>query len=371
MLGKAFAYACLGVCALASAGPVGHDTLKDAYAHSFPVGTAVNVSEISGQDKADEGLIVGQFNSISPENVLKWDSVHPTEAGYDFTLADRYVAFGIEHRMLIVGHTLVWHSQTPDWVFHDASGKLVDRETLLTRMHNHIATVVGRYRGRIRQWDVVNEALEGNGQLRESLWLKIIGPDYIEKAFQYAHEADPSAQLAYNDYSLEDNGKCKGALELVKRLKKEGVPIDAVGLQSHESLDWPTAKQVDTTISAFERLGVKVNISELDVDVLPHPGGHTADVGFKIKPDAALNPYVDGLPESIAQRQAARYGDLFKIFQKHKDSIARVTLWGASDQSSWLNNWPIAGRKNYALLFDRAGQPKAAFDEVIQAAQIK
>ena len=171
--------------------------------------------------------------------------------------------------MFIVGHYLVWHNQVPAWVFRDDKGNFVDRETLLTRMHDHIQTVVGRYKGRIQSWDVVNEALNEDGTLRQSPWLKIIGEDYIEKAFQYAHEADPQAQLTYNDYSLENEAKRNGAIALVKKLQAEGVPVTSVGLQGHDGLQWPSAETEDATISAFAKLGVKVVISELDIDVLP------------------------------------------------------------------------------------------------------
>ncbi|HEY4358731.1 MAG TPA: endo-1,4-beta-xylanase, partial [Acidobacteriaceae bacterium] len=218
-------------------------SLKDAIGRSPEIGVALNHSEILGQDKAAEAIVDAQFDSISPENALKWQSIHPKPDEYSFSLSDRYVAFGQKHHMFVVGHTLVWHSQTPAWVFHDGSGNLVDRETLLRRMRDHIHTVVGRYRGRIQSWDVVNEVLNDDGRLRQSLWLTIIGDDYIAKAFQYAHEADPEAQLVYNDYSLENEAKRRGALALVRKLKAEGVPITTVGMQGHVSLAHPTVEE--------------------------------------------------------------------------------------------------------------------------------
>jgi len=216
---------------------------------------------------------------------------------------------------------------------------------------------------------VVNGALNWDGTQRQSPWLKIIGDDYVEKAFRFAHKADPQAQLYYNDYSLESEAKRKGALELVRKLKAKGVPITAVGLQDHVSLDWPTADQIDTTITQFGELGVKVMITELDVDLLPSPASnHTADVSLKIASDPKLNPYPDGLPEQVQQQLAKRYADLFGAYAKHCGLVTRVTFWGVTDKDSWKNDWPVRGRMNYPLLFDRSAQPKPAFDTVIQSA---
>jgi endo-1,4-beta-xylanase len=343
-------------------------SLKDAYKGKFVVGAAINTPQITGQDVAGDAIITGQFNSISPENVLKWEVVHPQPDKYDFDLSDKYVAFGEQHHMYIVGHTLVWHSQTPDWVFHDAKGNQLSREALLERMRSHIRTVVGRYKGRIQSWDVVNEALEEDGSLRQSPWLKIIGPDFIEKAFQFAHEADPSALLNYNDYNLENAPKRKGAIALVKALKAKGIPVACVGIQAHGNLDWPSAGQMDAAISELSALGVKVAITELDLSVLPTPGTQpTADVSYKVDQDPKLNPYAAGLPLAVEQKLTARYGELFQVFAKHSDSVSRVTLWGVSDADSWLNDWPVRGRTNYPLLFDRNHKAKPAVDAIVRA----
>ena len=344
-------------------------SLKEAYKDAFVVGAAINNAQITGQDSRGDAIISEQFDSISPENVLKWERVHPEPGTYAFDLPDQYVAFGEKHHMFIVGHCLVWHSQVPAWVFRDDKGNLVDRETLLKRMHDHIQTVVGRYKGRIQSWDVVNEALNDDGTLRQSPWLKIIGEDYIEKAFQYAHEADPQAQLTYNDYSLENEAKRKGAVALIAKLKAEGVPVTSVGLQGHLGLEWPSVETEDATISDFAKLGVKVVISELDIDVLPPATKQqTADVSLKVEQDAKLNPYASGLPQSVQQELAKRYADLFGVFLKHRDVVTRVTLWGVTDADSWRNDWPVKGRTSYPLLFDRSGQPKPAFQAVIRVA---
>ena len=342
-------------------------SLKEASKGDFVVGAAINEAQITGRDTRGDALIETQFNSISPENVLKWERVNPQPNKYDFDLADQYVAYGQKHHMFIVGHNLVWHNQVPAWVFRDEQGNPLDRDALLKRMRDHIHTVVGRYKGRIQSWDVVNEALNEDGTLRQSPWLKIIGEDYIEKAFEYAHEADPQARLNYNDYNLENASKRNGAVALVKKLQGKGVPIACVGLQGHDTLTWPTVEQEDDSISAFSALGVKVAISELDIDVLPAPAQEpTGDVSLKIEQNPALNPYAKGLPDPVQQQLAKRYADLFSVFLKHRDAVERVTFWGVSDGDSWLNSWPVRGRTSYPLLFDRDGRTKPAYDAVVR-----
>lgn len=344
------------------------DSLADAYKKSFLVGVAINRAQIYNEDARGDKIIKSQFNCISPENVLKWESVHPKPGVYDFSATDHYVEFGEKNRMAIIGHTLVWHQQTPKWVFEDDKGNPVTRNVLLQRMHDHIQTVVGRYKGRIKGWDVVNEALADDGRLRESPWLKIIGEDYLEKAYEYAHQADPKAELYYNDYALENAPKRNGAIALIKELKAKGVPIHAIGLQGHDNLDWPTVEQQDATITAFESLGIKVNITELDITVLPSPK-ETADATATLESQAGLNPYKDGLLEAVEKKLAERYAELFKVFVKHRDAIERVTFWGVTDADSWRNDWPFRGRTDYPLLFDLKGARKPAFDAVMRVAK--
>jgi len=369
----ALAFSSLAVCGCThggmNTGGGAPSSLKDAFAGSFHVGAAVNENQFTGRDTVGATLIVRQFNTITPENVLKWEHVHPGLGVYDFAAADRYVDFGTRHGMFIVGHTLVWHSQVPRWVFQDGAGNPVSRDTLLARMRDHIFTVVGRYKGRIKGWDVVNEALNDDGSLRRSPWYTIIGEDYLVKAFQFAHEADPSAQLYYNDYSLDNAPKRNGAVALVKRLQAAGVPVYAVGSQSHDKMDWPSVAQVDSTIRALSATGVKVNITELDVDILPPATQNRgADVATRGQASAAANPYAAGLPDSVQRALAARYADLFRVFASHRNVIDRVTFWGVGDGDSWLNNWPVPGRTSYPLLFDRADRPKPAFDAVMSVA---
>src|SRR2546429_2024499 len=330
-------------------------TLRAAFDGAFLVGVALNAAQFSGRDTLGAAIVTAQFNATTPENALKWASLHPRPGTYDFAAADQYVAFGERYGMFIVGHTLVWHNQTPQWVFQDSSGNPVSRDTLLARLRDHIHTVVGRYRGRIKGWDVVNEALNDDGTLRRTPWLTILGEDYLAAAFRFAHEADPDAELYYNDYELESAPKRQGAVELIRRLRDQGIPIAAVGLQNHDRLDWPSPAQEDSTIDAFAALGVRVMITELDVDVLPR----------------GADPFADGLPASLQQALARRYAELFGSYLRHRGTVTPVTLWGVTDRDSWLNNWPVRGRTNYPLLFDRHGRPKPAFAAVIGTAPAK
>jgi len=340
-------------------------TLKDAYQGAFHIGVAINTAQITGADVRGDAMIAAQFDSITAENVLKWERIHPKPDVYDFAPADKYVEFGEKHHMFIVGHTLCWHSQTPDWVFTDEKGKSLSREALLKRLHDHIATVVGRYKGRIHSWDVVNEALNEDGTLRQSKWMRIIGEDYILKAFQWAHAADPKAELNYNDYSLEIPAKRKGAIALIKRLQAQAIDIAVVGNQGHVRLDRPSAEQEDETILEIAKAGVKIAISELDVDVLPPVHAMSADVSLRTTADAKLNPYPDRLPDTIEQALTKQYAALFGVFLKNRAVMSRVTLWGLTDADSWRNDWPVVGRTDYPLLWDRNNQPKPAFFAVI------
>jgi endo-1,4-beta-xylanase len=353
-------------CANAQADPA---ALKDAYAADFLIGVAVNQKQFSGTDARGNPIIAAQFNSISPENVLKWESIHPRADAYAFERPDQYVNFGENNHMFIVGHTLVWHSQTPRWVFQGTNGQplqgtnAADREFLLKRMRDHIQTVVGRYKGRIKVWDVVNEALNEDGTLRQSPWMKIIGEDYIAKAFQYAHEADPDAVLRYNDYSLENEPKRNGAIALIKKLQAQGVPVTSVGLQGHGNLSFPTAEQEDATIAAFAKLNLQVMITELDIDCSHGGQGTTsADVAANAQAQGGGNAPDGSLSDTLQQQLAKRYSDLFGVFLKHKKSIKLVTFWGVTDADSWRAH-------GNPLLFDRKGQRKPAFDSVIKAAR--
>ncbi len=344
-------------------------SLKEVFRHHFMIGGALNDELVSGKDPQAAALVERHFNSITPENVMKWEHLQPEPGKFTFEAADRVVEFGVKRGMFIVGHTLIWHHQTPSWVFQDSNGKPVDRKTLLKRMKDHISTVVGRYRGKVRGWDVVNEALNEDGSMRQSSWMMVIGEDYVATAFAYAHEADPSAELYYNDFSLENEPKRHGALRLVKDLQARKIRIDGVGTQGHYKLDWPSPAQVEQTIEAFAGLGLGVMITELDVDVLPYDIETGAEISMRTEFRAELNPYPTSLPPDKEQELARRYADLFRVFVKHADKISRVTFWGVYDGRSWLNDWPVRGRTNHPLLFDRSYRPKPAFFAVVQTAR--
>lgn len=333
-------------------------TLAEAYKEFFFIGAALNTSQYTGVDQRGIPIVENHFNSISPENDLKWEKIHPQPGVYNFEQSDAFVEFGEANNMFIIGHVLVWHSQTPDWVFEDENGNEISRDGLLERMEDHITTIVTRYKGRINGWDVVNEALNDDGTLRESKWLKIIGPDFIAKAFEFAQAADPDAELYYNDYSLFLPAKADGAVKLVKEIQEQSIKVTGIGIQGHYMIGGPTGEEVEASIKKFKPLGI-VAITELDVDVLPPAFEFMgADISMRAELKEELNPYTEGMPDSIKQAQIDRYTEYFEIFMRHKDAVNRVTTWGVTDGDSWKNGWPVSGRTNYALLFDREGKEK-------------
>ncbi len=345
-------------------------SLKEAAEGDFYIGAALNYRQVSGREAEAVALIKKEFNTISPENVLKMGPIQPKPGVFNFEPADKFVDFGLQNNMFIVGHTLVWHSQAPDWIFVDEKGQTVSRDTLLQRMESHIATVAGRYKGKIDSWDVVNEALEDDGTLRQSKWLTVIGEDYLQKAFEFAKAADPEAELYYNDYSLWKPAKREGAVRLVKNLQDKGIQVDGIGMQGHYGIDYPSLEDIEASIEAFAALGVKVSVTELDIDVLPNPTGRQgADIVHTVEAQEGFNPYAEGLPDSVEQKLTRRYANLFALFHKHRDKIDRITLWGVADHNSWLNNWPMQGRTSYPLLFNRQYQPKPAYKAVVEALQ--
>ena len=364
--GLAIAAAALAMVGTAIADPA----LKDAYKGLFVVGAAMDSAQITGRDAKAQAIVIREFNSVTPGNDLKWERVHPHFGQYDFRLGDEYVDFAEKHQLFAVGHVLVWHQQTPAWVFTNGNGTPLSKDELLARLKDHIFTVVGRYKGKIKAWDVVNEVIGDDGQMRQSPWYQICGEEFIVKAFQWAHEADPAAELTYNDYNIEYPNKRAGALALVKRLKAAGAPITTVGIQAHYMIGEPDLQLLDDAITEFAMLGVKVALTELDIDVLPRPGaGVTADIALSLAADPKYNPYVKGLPDDVQAKLTARYARVFAIAVKHKDVVDRVTLWGVTDADSWHNGWPIKGRTAYSLLFDRDGNPKPAVAAVIKEAK--
>lgn len=349
----------------ASAQPKKELTLKDVLGDKFLIGAAVNSNQAAGKDTAGVRLIQQQFNAIVAENCMKSEVIHPEENRYDFTLADQFVAFGEKNNLSITGHTLIWHSQLAPWFCVDEKGENISPELLKERMKNHITTIVSRYKGRIKGWDVVNEAIEDDGSYRKSKFYEILGEEYIPLAFQYAHEADPNAELYYNDFSMAHPGKRDGVVRLVKQLKERGIRIDAVGMQGHMTMDFPLVSAFEESMLAFAATGAKVMITELDMTLLPSPRPNIgANVSASFEYNAEMNPYPDALPDSVSQAWNARMGEFFQLFLKHKDIISRVTVWGVADSDSWRNDWPIKGRTDYALLFDRNHQPKPVVETI-------
>jgi endo-1,4-beta-xylanase len=339
--------------------------LRSVAPRGFRIGAAINRTQSAGGDARAIAIVIRQFNTVTAENDLKWEKVHPEPNRYDFEPADRYVDFGTKNGMFVVGHVLLWHQQTPGWVFAGEGGKKLDRETALTRLKTHIDAVVGRYKNRIGGWDVVNEALEEDGTLRKTPWLEAIGEDYVGKAFEFAHEADPEAELYYNDYNLWKPAKRDAAIRLVQGLAAKGRRVDGIGEQGHWGVDDPPLEAIDAALAAIRASGTTPLITELDMDILPRdPDMWGADLEKKAKIRAATNVYPDGLPAAAQQRLARRYADVFTLFLRH--GVGRVTFWGVTDATTWLHDFPIPGRVNYPLLWDHAGRGKPALDAVAE-----
>ncbi|MEO7989701.1 MAG: endo-1,4-beta-xylanase [Chryseolinea sp.] len=329
--------------------------LKDYYEKYFTIGVAVSPRAL----KTDEAkLILQQFNGLTPENAMKMGPIHPKENEYSWADADSIAAFAQRNKMKLRGHTLCWHSQTPRWMFVDAEGKDVSKEVLLKRLKDHITTVASRYKGKVYAWDVVNEAISDSKDeyLRKSKWFEICGEEYIAKAFQWAHEADPDALLFYNDYNEIDPIKREKMYKLVKSLKDAGVPIHGVGLQGHWAINEPSRQRLDSTLTRFAELGLKVQITELDISV--YKKEHNARERQQEDNNAVFTPEKE-------KQQIEMYKTCFDLFRKHKNVISSVTFWNISDRASWLDNFPVRGRKDYPLLFDKDLKPKKAYWEVV------
>lgn len=350
-------------------------TLKDAYANAFLLGTAVNDDIVQGVDAKAQAIVPVQFNTITAENVMKNEVIHPQPGVYDFGPADAFVEFGEKHNMFIVGHTLVWHNQTPAWFFQDEQGQPNTPEAQIERMRRHIETVAGRYAGRVHAWDVVNEVIDNDGSYRPTTWVKSIGDgdELVKHAFKFASQYAPDAELYYNDFNAWRPEKVAGIVRMIKMLQAEGIRIDGVGIQGHWGLNFPKTKYIEAAIDAYAAAGVKVMITELDIDVLPLTkegqiiGMGMAHEQFQLEEfKEFLDPYRNGLPKDVEQQLAKRYEELFRIFYNKRDKIHRVTLWGVHDPMSWKNDYPIPNRTNYTLLFDRNYQPKPAFNAVLK-----
>jgi endo-1,4-beta-xylanase len=328
--------------------------LKEVYADFFDIGVAVSPRAL----KTDESsLIKKHFNSLTAENAMKSQSIHPEEKTYDWKYADSIVAYAQRHQMKMRGHTLVWHQQAPKWFFVNADGKDVSKAVLLERMRAHILAVVSRYKGKVYAWDVVNEAVSDvkDEYLRKSKFLEIIGEEYIAKAFEFAHEADPQALLFYNDYNEIDPVKRAKIIKLITSLKNKGVPIHGMGLQGHWAINEPSRTQLEQTLEDFSKTGLVLHVTELDISV--YPKEHNARERKPEDEDAAFT-------EQKRKQQDDVYDMCFELFRKYKSNIKSVTFWNISDRHSWLDNFPVKGRKDYPLMFDEKLQPKSSFYRV-------
>jgi len=338
-------------------------SLRASFARQFLVGTCVGGVLPASLDASERGLLRHHFNVLTPENCMKPGPIHPAPERFDFTASDALVSFAAEHEMPVVGHCLCWHQQSPDWMFEAGIG----RQAALSQLRQHIHAVAGRYRGRILGWDVVNEAIADAGDaLRDTPAAREIGPDFIERAFELAREADPNAELYYNDYNIERPAKRERTLSLLRRLLASGVRVDGVGIQGHWQLGEIPFDDIRAAIEAFAALGLKVMITELDLDVVERPDC-SADISVQRAYAPAEDVYRDGLPAPIASQQAAAYARLFQLFGERPGAVSRVSFWGLHDGRSWLNTWP-GKRTNHPLLFDRGCRPKAAFEAVLGVA---
>ncbi|HTI89472.1 MAG TPA: endo-1,4-beta-xylanase [Puia sp.] len=340
-------------------------SLKEAFRDDFLIGTALNMSQVEERDPAVSALISKQFSTFTPENNMKGALIQPGWDRYNFEQADEIVRFAAKYNMKINAHCLIWHSQLPSFM-----AGMKDADSVRHYFTDHITTVAGRYDGKVYSWDVVNEALNEDGTMRKSIFERYLGDDYIVEAFRLAQKAAPHTQLYYNDYNIEHEKKREGVVALVKKIQAAGVRIDGVGIQGHWSAGHVPYEDIEKSIIEFSALGVKVMFTELDLSVLPSPRNHnTADIGDNAAYAESLNPYVNGLPDSVQNQLADSYAQLFRLFLKYKDKIGRVTFWGVDDGQSWLNGFPVRGRTNYPLLFDRKLKPKPAFYKVIETAK--
>lgn len=369
----------LAAIAAACTTPPQHTELKDAYSDSFMIGCAVNPFHTSGRLEQANELILKHFNAISPENCLKPEAVHPRPDVWNFRDADEYVKYGEDNDLWILGHTLVWHNQTPSFYWENADGSQKTREELIETMRQHIETVAGRYAGRIDAWDVVNEIIGEFGEYRNKGWVKAFGGDgyeVVRNAFIFADRYAPDAELYYNDFNVWRPAHVDGIVTMVKKLQEEGIRIDGVGIQAHWGLNYPKTEYIGHAIDTLHSLGVKVMITELDVDVLPITregqviGQSLTDPLYQHEEfEEYLDPYKEGLPAEIEQQLADRYEELFRIFYNRRDKIDRVTLWGLTDDSSWKNGYPVPGRTNYPLLWNRDYTPHKALNSVLSVPQ--
>lgn len=349
--------------------PVIHQTLKSAYADKFLIGATLNDYLVANHNDRSVAIVKQHFSAATMDNAMKWEVFNPQPETYNFTAPDNFVDFTTENDIAAVGHVLYWHSQTPDWVYKDQQGNLLSREALLNRMRQRAKLMAARYGKTIKIWDVVNEAIEDDGSLRQSMYNQIIGDDFIEQAFIIASQELPAdSVLLYNDYGMTRPGRRDTVIKLVTELQAKNIKIDGIGVQGHWDMQRPSISEIATSFDAFIATGLPIHITELDVDYLGREEFFGANVDItKLVATPQNNPYADGqFPATADQELGDRYVDIFKLFLKYHQNIERVTFWGVTDDNSWLNGWPVAGRTNYPLLFNRDGSEKHALKRVIQ-----
>ena len=359
-----FAFAILTACSSTNK-QTEESSLARTFGDQFLIGAALNTSHFTGQNPQATDIIKRHFNSIVAENCMKHEEIHPEENRYNFNEADSFIDFGQKHGMSIIGHCLIWHSQCASWFYTDEKGNLASPEVLKKRMKDHITTLVSRYKGKVKGWDVVNEAIVEDGSYRKTPFHEILGEEFIPLAFQYAHEADPDAELYLNDYGMNVPGRRDAYVRLIKDLQQRGIRIDAIGMQGHMGMDYPTLAEFETSLLAFSGTGIKVMITEWDMSALPTVR-QTANISDTLAFRKAMNPYPNGLPDSVSTAWNQRMKDFFHLFLKHADKITRVTAWGVTDGESWKNDFPVRGRTEYPLLFDRSYQPKPFVKELLK-----
>ena len=345
-----------------AAGSTSTPSLKESFKNDFAIGTAISAPQIEEKDPIAATLIPEQFNTLTPENIMKAEVIHPQWNSYNFDFADKLIAYAKKHNLMVNAHTLIWHSQLPPFM-----RGIRNVDSVREYFTNHINTVASRYDGKVYSWDVVNEALNEDGTMRRSIFQQKLGDDFVTEAFRLAQKAAPHTKLYYNDYNIEEPKKRAGAIALIKKIQAAGVRIDGVGIQGHWHLNRVPLNDIEQSIKEFSALGIKVMFTELDISVLPNARSVVgADVNQRAQYEAKINPYASSLPDSVQTALAKDYGELFRLFLKYKANISRVTFWGVHDGQSWLNGWPVPGRTDYPLLFDRQGKPKPAFYHVIQ-----
>lgn len=361
---------------LAAGNAFSQKTLKSAYADAFMMGCAINSQIVSGRDSRSTEIILQQFNAVSPENDMKAEVIHPRPDTWNFEPADRFVKFANDNNLWSLGHTLVWHNQTPDFFFNHPDGTPKTKDEMVETMRSYIEKVAGHFAGKIDTWDVVNEIIDNDGSYRKTVWTNAFegdGDELVRLAFKFASQYDPNAELYYNDFNAWRPTKRDGIARMVRMLQEHGIRIDGVGIQAHWGLNFPKNEYIIAAIDTFAALGVKVMITEMDVDVLPLTregqviGRILQDPLFQLEEfEIYLDPYKTGLPDDVQERLTDRYRELMQIFYDRRDKIDRVTFWGLHDGMSWKNGYPIPNRTNYPLLFNRDRTPKPAFHAILE-----